>query len=322
MHSLRTVDDSIRLRCIIRDADRIAVIGAGWIGSEVAASARQMGVEVVLIDPASTPLQKVVGDRIGDAFAVLHEQHGVKLQLATRVTELQGRSTVERVVLANGDVEDVDLAVVGIGVTPNRLAESSGLVVDDGVVVDDHLRTSAPRVYAAGDVARLEPSSPHAPAGRALGERPPPRAVAGANAAGADEVYDRIPYFYSDQYDLGLEYVGHHRTGDEVVIRGELEDQRYVAFWHRDGVVTAAMAVNVWDVVDDLRRLVLDPEPAAISRLADDELVARRRLVSPTARSTPRRVILETRLVGIDRASKDSRDGRCRRTNADGRSRR
>jgi 3-phenylpropionate/trans-cinnamate dioxygenase ferredoxin reductase component len=268
---LRTIDDSNALGDAIRTARRVAVIGAGWIGSEVAASARQMGAEVVLVDPAPVPLQRVLGDEIGEVFRALHADNGVKLRLGTGVTELRGTDTVDEVVLADGAVEVADVVVVGIGVTPRvHLAAAAGLTLDNGVAVDDQLQSSAPGVYAAGDVA----SAWHPHYRRRLRIEHWANALnqgltAGANAAGGREPYTRLPYFFSDQYDLGLEYVGHGDPGDAVVVRGSLTDREFIAFWHRGGVVTAAMSVNVWDVVDDLKAIVARGGPLEPDRLAD-----------------------------------------------------
>jgi 3-phenylpropionate/trans-cinnamate dioxygenase ferredoxin reductase subunit len=279
VHYLRSLDDSRRLGEAIRGAERVAVIGAGWIGSEVAASARQMGAAVVLVDPAPTPLHRVLGDGIGDVFRRLHADHGVTLRLGAGVAELRGVERVEQVVLTDGDVEAADLVVVGVGVTPRvELAAAAGLKLDDGIVVDEHLQSSAAGVYAAGDVA----SAWHPHYGRHLRVEHWANAInqgatAGINAAGGGERYTRLPYFFSDQYDLGMEYVGHSTPGDAVVVRGSLIDRQFIAFWHRDGIVTAAMNVNVWDVVDDLKAIItggrtLDPGLLADPAVALGEL--------------------------------------------------
>jgi 3-phenylpropionate/trans-cinnamate dioxygenase ferredoxin reductase subunit len=274
VHHLRSVGDALRLADAIRGARRVAVVGAGWIGSEVAASARQMGAEVVLVDPGPVPLRRVVGDQIGGVFRRLHADHGVELRLPGGVAELRGagRTAVEQVVLRDGTVEDADVVVVGIGVTPRvDLAVAAGLRVDGGVLVDPHLASSAVGIYAAGDVAsawnhrydrylRVEHWS------NALHQG----LVAGTNAGGGHETHTRLPYFFSDQYDLDLEYVGQSDPGDTVVVRGSLADRAFVAFWHRDGVVTAALHVNVWDAIDDLRAIVTAARPLDPARLADD----------------------------------------------------
>src|SRR5690606_25821582 len=224
VHYLRTLPDARRLGDAIRGARRVAVIGAGWIGSEVAASARQMGADVVLVDPLPVPLQRVLGDEIGGVFRDLHAEHGVHLRLGVGVSELRGPGAVQEVVLANGETEAADVVVIGVGVVPRvELASAAGLAVDDGIVVDQHLRTNTDGVYAAGDVApawhphyrrrlRVEHWS------NALEQG----ALAGRNAAGEGDTYAKLPYFFSDQYDLGMEYVGHSRPGDAVAVRGDL----------------------------------------------------------------------------------------------------
>jgi 3-phenylpropionate/trans-cinnamate dioxygenase ferredoxin reductase subunit len=275
VHLLRTVDDSLRLRDAIRTAQRVAVIGAGWIGSEVAASARQMGAEVVLIDPAPVPLHRVLGADVGSIFRDLHADHGVALRLGSGVQALQGSKTVESVVLEGGQVEEADVVVVGVGVVPRtELAdEALGLRVDDGIVVDQHLETSVPGIFAAGDVA----SAWHPHLRRHLRVEHWATALhqgvaAGRNAAGEDGTYHRLPYFFSDQYDLGMEYVGHGSADDDVVIRGDRAGRELIAFWHRDGIVSAAMHVNVWDVVADLEAIVGSGRPIDPGRLADPDV--------------------------------------------------
>jgi 3-phenylpropionate/trans-cinnamate dioxygenase ferredoxin reductase subunit len=284
VHYLRTVDDSIRLQEAIRGATRVGVIGASWIGSEVAASARQMGARVVLIDPTPTPLHRIVGDEVGEAFRALHADHGVALRLGVGVEELRGSDAVAEVVLDDGRVEEADVVVVGVGVTPRtELASAAGVDVDNGVVVDEYLESTVPGIFAAGDVAnawhphyerhiRVEHWS------TALNQG----ARAGGNAAGQRQAYSRLPYFFSDQYDLGLEYVGYGRGDDDVVIRGDLAAREFIAFWHRGGVVTGAMNVNVWDVVDDLKAIVGAGAPIDLRRLADTDVALAELAEAPT----------------------------------------
>ena len=273
VHLLRTVDDSLRLRDAIQRATRVAVIGAGWIGSEVAASARQMGADVVLIDPAPVPLHRVLGDEIGAVFRDLHADNGVDLRLGTAVSELRGTERVEHVVLGDGREEPADVVVVGIGVDPRTaLADGTGIRVDNGIVVDSHLATSVEGVYAAGDVANAW--HPHYQRhlrvehwANALHQG----VAAGRSAAGEHETYSRLPYFFSDQYDLGMEYVGESEPGDVLTIRGDLDAREFIAFWQRDGKVTAAMNVNVWDVVDDLKALIAASRIVDPARLTDPD---------------------------------------------------
>jgi 3-phenylpropionate/trans-cinnamate dioxygenase ferredoxin reductase subunit len=249
----------------------VAVIGAGWIGSEVAASARQMGAEVVLVDPAPVPLQRVLGDDIGAVFARLHAENGVQLRLGTGVAELRGRDAVDAVVLDDGRVEAADVVVVGVGVVPRtEVAQAAGLAIDNGILVDEHLATTAPGIYAAGDVANAF----HPRYGKRLRVEHWANALhqgttAGRNAAGNADAFARLPYFFSDQYDLGMEYVGHAGAGDAVIVRGDVEAREFIAFWHRDGVVTAAMNVNVWEVVDQLGAIVASQRAIDPALLAD-----------------------------------------------------
>jgi 3-phenylpropionate/trans-cinnamate dioxygenase ferredoxin reductase subunit len=272
---LRTAEDAVRLRDAIRNATRVAVLGSGWIGSEVAASARQMGADVVLIDPAPTPLHRVLGDEIGAVFRQLHADHGVTLRLDAGVDSLRGDKSVEQVVLSDGRVENADLVVVGIGVVPRtELAERAfGFRVDNGIVVDQHLESNVAGVYAAGDVANAW--HPHYRRhlrvehwANALNQG----ITAGRNAGGQRDTYTRLPYFFSDQYDLGMEYVGHGDGSDPVVVRGDRDAREFVAFWHRDGVVTAAMNVNIWDVVDHLKAIIEARSPVDPARLADPDV--------------------------------------------------
>ena len=275
VHYLRTVDDALRLRDAIRGAARVAVIGVGWIGSEVAASARQMGADVVLVDPAPVPLHRVLGDEIGEVFRQLHADNGVDLRLGVGVSELRGSTSVEGVVLTDGRAETADVIVVGVGVTPrvDAVERAAGLRIDNGLLVDEYLETNVPGIYAAGDVAnawhpfyrrhlRVEHWA------NALNQG----VTAGHNAAGERRAYTRLPYFFSDQYDLGMEYVGYGQGDDAVAVRGDLASREFIAFWHRDGIVTAAMNVNVWDVLDDLKSVVSSGAPVDISRLTNPDV--------------------------------------------------
>jgi 3-phenylpropionate/trans-cinnamate dioxygenase ferredoxin reductase component len=274
MHYLRTVDDSLALSAAIKSATRVAVIGAGWIGSEVAASAKQMGADVVLIEPEEVPLHRVLGSQIGGMFAKLHADNGVALRLGVGAAELRGSASVEQVVLSDGSVESADLVVVGIGVVPRtELATAAGLKVDNGIKVDEKLRASVGGVFAAGDVANAwHPHYERHLRVEHWANAQNQGSAAGANAVSDGEAYTRLPYFFSDQYDLGLEYVGYASAEDEVTIRGDFEGREFIAFYHRGGVVTAAMNVNVWDVVDDLRAIITGGRAIDSSRLADPDV--------------------------------------------------
>ena len=255
---LRTLADADALRARIAGGARIAVVGAGWIGCEVAASARSAGAAVTLIEHGAAPLARVLGPRLGGFFASVHREHGVDVRTGARVEAIEGDGRVERVRL-DGDVVDCDTVVLGVGVQPDtRLAVAAGLAVEDGIVVAPDLRTSAPDVFAAGDVASAE----HPRYGRhvrvehwanALNQGP----AAARSMLGRGAPYDRLPYFFSDQYDVGMEYAGLHAPEDRLVVHGDLEERRFRAFWlDGDGRVSAGMHVNDWDAIDEIKQLV------------------------------------------------------------------
>jgi len=258
VHLLRTVADSDALRAALGDAGRLVVIGAGWIGAEVAASARQMGVDVAMVAPEDAPLERVLGPELGAIYRDVHARHDVELVLGTGVEAIEGDGSVSGVRVTGGRVLEADVVVVGAGAAPRvELAEAAGLRVDDGVFCDDRLRTSAPAVFAAGDIAR----APHPLFGvpvrvehwaNALEQGP----VAARNMLGHDVAYDRVPYFFSDQYDVGMEYAGHTTGSERVVFRGDPASMEFIAFWLDGGVVAAGMNVNVWDVTDDIQALI------------------------------------------------------------------
>ena len=256
---LRTLEDCERLRDALRPGTRLVIVGAGWIGLEVAAAARAADCTVTVVETLDLPLLRVLGPVVAQVFADLHRAHGVDLRLATGVGGIVRDGELADVHLTDGSTLLADLVLVAVGAAPGTaLAEAAGLDVDDGVVVDARLRTSHPDVLAAGDVARAF----HPLLGRhlrvehwdnAIGQG----ATAGRNLGGAAEEYDRLPYFFTDQYDLGMEYVG--AVGpegyDEVVLRGDPAGV-FTAFWVAGGGVVAAMHVNDWDATPALRSIV------------------------------------------------------------------
>jgi 3-phenylpropionate/trans-cinnamate dioxygenase ferredoxin reductase component len=271
---LRRLDDSDRIRETYASASRIAVIGAGWIGLETAAAARAAGVEVTLLERGESPLLNVLGREAAQIFADLHTGHGVDLRCGVRVAEIAGdggRAT--GVLLADGSRIDADAVIVGIGITPNtRLAEAAGLETGNGVRVDAHLRSSNPDIHAAGDVANaFHPLlGTHIRVEHWANALNQPQTAAKA-MLGQDVSYDRVPYFFTDQYDLGMEYTGYVEPGgyDEVVFRGRTESREFIAFWLSGGRVLAGMNVNVWDVTDPIRTLVTSGRVVDTKRLAD-----------------------------------------------------
>ncbi|HKG52595.1 MAG TPA: FAD-dependent oxidoreductase [Actinomycetales bacterium] len=272
VHYLRRLEDSDRLKSAFESSERVVVVGAGWIGLESAAAARAAGLSVTIIEPAALPLLRVLGPEVAQVFAGLHRDHDVDLRLRAGVSALVGADgAVTHVVLSDGTRLPADLVVVGIGVTPNTsLAADAGLAVSDGVDVDEHLRSSDPDVYAAGDVA----AAMHPSWGRRIRVEHWANArhqgrTAALSMLGRDAVHDRLPYFFTDQYDLGMEYTGYADGYDQVVVRGDVTTREFIAFWLRSGRVLAGMNVNVWDVVEDVGELVRSGRQVDVERLAD-----------------------------------------------------
>jgi 3-phenylpropionate/trans-cinnamate dioxygenase ferredoxin reductase subunit len=271
---LRSVEDADILRQAISPSAQVVVIGAGWIGAEVAASARQLGAGVAMVELAAVPLERVLGVEVGAIYRDLHASHGVDLHFGVGVEAIIGSTVVEAVRLSDGTVLPATTVVVGVGVAPRaELAEAAGMAVDNAIVVDEHLETSVPGIFAAGDVAnafhprygtriRLEHWS------AALNQGP----AAARAMLGQDVVYDRTPYFFSDQYDLGMEYRGWAPGFDQVVFRGDPTSGAFLCFWLRHGKVTAAMNANVWDAGDAIEALLRADRLVDPARLGDPEI--------------------------------------------------
>jgi 3-phenylpropionate/trans-cinnamate dioxygenase ferredoxin reductase subunit len=276
LYLLRTLDDALALRATFVPGKRVVVVGAGWIGSEVASAAHGHGCDVVVLDPLSQPLLRVVGEEVGAAFAALHRDNGVDLRTSTGLTGFLGSDgRVTGVQLSDATSVPADVVVVGVGVRPRvELAEAAGLTLAlGGVAVDASLRTSDPSIYAVGDIAAHD----HPRYGRLRVEHWDVAKEQGthvsANLAGADVAYDKTPFFFSDQYDLGCEYRGHaDPESDELVVRGSLDAREFTAFWLRDGAVRAAMNVNMWDDGDALGVLVDTGATVTASQLREADL--------------------------------------------------
>ncbi len=262
---LRTLDDSLALKA--RLADHLLIVGAGWIGLEVASAVRKAGGAVTVVESAPLPLGAVLGPELAPVFAELHRSHGVDLRVGAALESLSheaGRTTAR---LRDGDAIHPDLVLVGIGAeADDSLAAEAGLAVDHGVLVDAGLRSSDPRVFAAGDVANHD----HPVHGRIRIEHWDSAIHQGRHAArgmlGSVEPYTREPYFFTDQYDLGMEYVGHVGPDgyDDVVIRGDLSARAFTALWIKDDVVVAGMHCNDWDAIDPIRAWVGHEATAAV----------------------------------------------------------
>ncbi|MBB5918793.1 NADPH-dependent 2,4-dienoyl-CoA reductase/sulfur reductase-like enzyme [Nocardia transvalensis] len=275
VYELRTIEQSDALIELFRSARKLAVIGAGWIGLEVTAAARAAGVEVTVLETGQVPLQAALGTRMGEVFAALHRAHDVDLRCGVTVAEIttaDGRATGVR--LDDGTVVETDAVLQAVGARPNiELAADAGLPVEHGVLVDESLATGDPDIVAVGDIAEQQ----HPVLDRrirvehwATALNQP--AVAALTMLGKPAVYDRLPYFFTDQYDLGMEYTGFVGPDQDasVVVRGDLEAREFVAFWLDPGNrVLAGMNVNVWDVTDRIKELILSGEPVDPQRLAD-----------------------------------------------------
>ena len=276
---LRTFDDSDRLAAVLADGVRLTVIGSGWIGLEIAAAARSRGAAVTVVTPDSVPLQHVLGEQVAAIFADLHTAHGVEFRYGTHVTELRGDGDVAQVALDDGTVLDTDYVLIAIGAAPNDgLAADAGLDVANGVLVDGRHRTSDPDIFAAGDLANVDHPLLHARVHVEHWENALASGPAAARAMlGAEAPWDHLPYFFTDQYDLGMEYAGWLPPGaePEVVVRGDLEGRECIVFWIVDGRVAAGMNVNIWDVTDPIQRLIragLKGVTVDLKQLADPEI--------------------------------------------------
>jgi 3-phenylpropionate/trans-cinnamate dioxygenase ferredoxin reductase component len=277
VHYLRTFDDASNLDTTLKEGTSLAVIGAGWIGLEVAASARQRGVDVTVVETAKVPLSSAVGEEVGKVFAQLHRDHGVDLRLEAEVKEVtteDGKATGLK--LGDGSTITADRVLIAVGAQPNiELAERAGLATEDGgVLVDASLRTSSPDIYAIGDIAAAEHPlfeerirTEH----WANALKQPDVAVAGM--LGEPGEYKELPYFFTDQYDLGMEYAGHAPDFQRVVFRGDVKSREFVAFWlDADNRVLAGMNVNIWDVLDDIKNLIRRKAPVDPDKLADPQV--------------------------------------------------
>jgi 3-phenylpropionate/trans-cinnamate dioxygenase ferredoxin reductase subunit len=276
---LRTFDDSDRLAAVLADGVRLTIIGSGWIGLEIAAAARTRGATVTVVTPDSVPLQHVLGDEVAAIFADLHTAHGVDFRYGTHATELRGDGDVSQVVLDDGSVLETDYVLIAIGAAPNvDLATAAGLDVENGVLVDGLHRTSDPDIFAAGDIANIDHPLLHARVRvehweNALDSGP----AAARSMLGSEAPWDHLPYFFTDQYDLGMEYAGWLAPGakPEIVVRGDLKGRECIVFWTVDGRVAAGMNVNIWDVTVQIQNLIragLKGATVDLKQLADPEI--------------------------------------------------
>jgi 3-phenylpropionate/trans-cinnamate dioxygenase ferredoxin reductase subunit len=259
VHYLRTHPDSDALRAAFAGSPRVAVIGAGWIGCEVAASARTLGCEVTVVAPEAVPLERMLGSRVGGMYGDVHREHGVQMLLEHEVQSLAGAGRVERMTLMDGTQIDCDVVVAGIGASPRvALAQAAGIAVDNGVLVDGRLATDAPGVFAAGDIANV-PYPVYG--GRRIRvehwANAQDQGPAAARAMlGSSDAWNKVPYFFSDQYDVGMEFAGDIVGADRTLVRGDLDSRAAIVFWLAGERLVAGMNINIWDVSDPIQTLI------------------------------------------------------------------
>jgi 3-phenylpropionate/trans-cinnamate dioxygenase ferredoxin reductase subunit len=274
IYDLRTVADCDRIRAEITPGRKAVVVGMGFIGSEVAASLRQSGVEVVVVDRNKVPLRRVLGEDVGRVIEGIHRDNEVALIFEDTVAAFEGADHVERVRTERGRLIECDFVVVGLGVEPvTELLADTGVEIENGIVVDEFCRTGVEGIYAAGDVAnhyhpmferriRVEHWQ------NALNQGP----AAARSMLGKDEPYDEVPWFWSDQYDFNLQYAGFHTEWDDLVVRGSMEERNFVAFYRKDGRVLAAVAANRGRDLRRSMRLLKAQRPVDTIKLQDPDV--------------------------------------------------
>jgi 3-phenylpropionate/trans-cinnamate dioxygenase ferredoxin reductase subunit len=282
VYDLRTVDDCDRIRDEVVPGRRAAIVGMGFIGAEVAASLRQLGLEVVVIEGGKGPLDRVLGKEVGQVVEHIHRDHGVEMIFEELVSGFQGTGRVERIVTQSGRNIDCDFAVVGVGVEPvTDIVVGSDIEVDNGIVVDEYCRTNVDGVFAAGDVAnhyhpifkqKMRVEHWH----NALNQG----AAAARNMMGTASIYDEVHWFWSDQYDYNLQYAGFHREWDELVVRGSLEERDFIAFYVKNGLVAAAVGMNRGRDVRRAMRVIKARTAVDAKLLGNDDLDLRRLVVN------------------------------------------
>jgi 3-phenylpropionate/trans-cinnamate dioxygenase ferredoxin reductase subunit len=272
IHSLRTVADADRIRAEVSSGRRALVVGMGFIGSEVAASLRQDGLDVTAIEPSKTPLYRVLGETVGRRLAELHRVHGVRTVFEDTVESFDGDERVAAVVTKSGRRFECDFAVAGIGVEPAvKFLDGSGIHTDNGIVVDEYCRTNLEGIYAAGDVANhYHPVFKRRIRVEHWQNAMRQGAAAARNMLGEPVIYDEIPWFWSDQYDWNLQYAGFHRSWDQLVFRGQPDGSSFLACYLNDGRIDAAIAVNRGLDLRRVIRLIKARQPLDPRLIADE----------------------------------------------------
>jgi 3-phenylpropionate/trans-cinnamate dioxygenase ferredoxin reductase subunit len=274
VHYLRNIADVNGIRKRMESGRRMVIVGAGYIGLEVAAVAQQAGLDVTVIEMADRVMSRVVSAEISDFYQIEHTNHGVKFRLSTGVTALNGKKRVKSVTTSEGEDVPADIVVIGIGILPNtELATAAGLQVDDGIVVDDHCQTSDPDIYAVGDCT-LHPNAIY---GRLLRLESVHNALeqaktAAANICGKDIAYTQVPWFWSDQYDLKLQIAGLSEGYDDVVIRGKPVERSFSCLYLREGRLIAVDAINAPRDFVQAKQLIANQIEIATDKLADSDV--------------------------------------------------
>lgn len=276
VHTLRTLDDMFALRAALEMGGKnLVLIGSGWIGMEVAASATELGNHVTILERGAAPLESVLGADLGGAFQAVHETHGVKFHMNASVESIEGDAHVTGV-RVDGELVPADLVLVGVGAVPNvEIAQEAGIATEDGILTNAGFLTSVPDVYAAGDVA----NAMHPVVNRRLRSEHWSNAINQGKAAalamlGNKVSYDEIPYFYTDQFELGVELscYPHLMSQATPVIRGSIVDKKYIAFWLLDERVVAGMNVNIWDVNETIQKLIRGEQVVDVDRLTNPRI--------------------------------------------------
>ena len=271
VHYLRSIADVDGIREGMDAGKKIVIIGAGYIGLEVAAVAQQAGLGVTVIEMADRVMSRVVSPETSDFYQIEHTERGVRFRLSTGVSSLNGKKRIKSVTTSEGEEIPADLVVIGVGIQPNtELATSAGLDTDNGIVVDDHCQTSDPSIFAVGDCT----SHPNAIYDRRLRLESVHNAVeqaktAAANICGLDVTYAQVPWFWSDQYDLKLQIAGLSEGYDDVVIRGNPAERSFSCLYLRDGRLIAVDAINAPRDFVQSKQLIADRAEIAKERLAD-----------------------------------------------------
>ena len=273
VHYLRTLDDANRLRELIGPGTRLIVIGAGFIGSEVAATAHGKGAEVTVIDTLDAPMQRILGRELGTVCAHIHRSNGVQVRLGEPVESVVEHADAVIVRTDEARLEG-DLVVVGVGITPNvEVAQQSGVTVDNGVLVDEYCRTNVPNIFAAGDIANhYHPLFDELIRVEHFDNATKQAAAAANNMLGNATIFDDPHWFWSDQYDLNIQHTGHARTWDELVIRGSIDELDFCAFYLRDGRIRAAFAVDRGSDVALAKELIASRVQVDARQLKDEDI--------------------------------------------------